>query len=208
MSSNYLRTISIASPDKIYHRRSCSYAARIKGMNKLIIPKREAAQMGYRPCKCCHSVKRNLKKELDALKNFAKRNDMELHFMQSALYAKTKIGLWKIYYSEKNQKYILFHANCGYANLAIKEADTARYHRQIDVKHSDTAMEYMKYIYKHDRYRMQVQAAGGNEMMVKVEKKYAVQRERRMKRQARRRVDALFAKIESEHSEYAQLAFC
>lgn len=206
MSKSYLRIISIESKEMVYHSRGCQYARKMRNKNKIEVTKHEAEQMGYRPCKCCNSMNYRFQNENSMVEKYAKNNHMKLYYQKGIIYVKTEMGVWKIIYSKENQKFILYHANHQYSNLELEMADTAHYHRQKDEKYADTIMTYMIYIQKHDRYRKQVQEAGGDERAVKLNKKYAAQRKRRMRRQSYRRLEHIFAELEKENSGYAKLA--
>ncbi len=208
MSQRNLKVISIESADKVYHNKNCQYALRMRKKNKTMVTKQEAKQMGYRPCKCCNSMSYRFKEEGNMAEDFSKKNQMETYFLNSILYVKTEIGLWKIAYSRKNQKCILYHGNFPYKELDICDADTAKYYIQRDSKHANTIMQHLEYILKHDRFRKQVEEAGGNEMAVSMNKKYAKQRRHRMQRQAYRRLNHIFAVLEQKHAEYVKLSFC
>ncbi len=201
----YQKMISVASRDKIYHRDGCPYIDRIKGKNSLVVLKKEAKKMGYRPCKCCNSADFQYKHEQTVIKKYAKANHMELQRLRNHLFVKTEMGIWKIVYLKDVEKFILYHGNNGSYETPIREADKAYYHRQMDQKEVETVLELLKYIQCHDRYRRQVKEAGGNEMAVKVNKKYARQRTNRMRRQGMRRMDQLFAMVEKDHPEYRAL---
>lgn len=208
MSKNNLKVISIVSADKVYHNKNCQYALKMRNKNKTTVTMREAVQMGYRPCKCCNSMNYRFKAERSMTEDFIKKNQLQTYFLNSILYVKTEAGIWKIIYSRKNQKCILYHGNLPYTELDICDADEAKYHIQRDKKYANTIMQHLDYILKHDRFRRQVQEAGGDEMAVCMNKKYAKQRKHRMQRQARRSLDNIFATLEKEHAEYVKLSFC
>lgn len=130
---------------------------------------------------------------------------MEIYQDRNELFVKTSIGIWKIVYLQRSEKFILYHGNNGFSDTPVREGWKAIYHRQMDQKETMDVMDLMTYIYGHDRYRRQVEEAGGNEMAVPVSKKYAEQRSNRMRRQERNRMAGLFAMIERDHPEYKAL---
>ncbi len=205
MSSHH-RMISIESQGRIYHIQGCPYSVRIQEKNQIILLKHEAKQMGYRPCKCCNRETFRYRWEQSMARSFAISNHMQLQEINKHLYVKTEIGIWKLVYMPEAEKFILYHGNAVCQNTPIDKAHKARYHRQKDMKKAETVMDVLSYIRSHDRYKKCVQEAGGNELAVKIDRKYEKQRSNRLRRQSARRIDSLFAMIERQNPEYKQLS--
>lgn len=207
MSTANTYIISQNSKARVYHRANCRFAKAMPVRYMRELSKHIAEKKGYRPCKCCNSMKNRFDEERQALERYAARKNLGLYRQSKLLYIRTPVGLWKICYAAKQQNFILYHGNCPYQELSPKQMKTACFHRQTDVMTSATILRYLEYIYKHDDYRQRVAQAGGNEKKVTISKKYAQQRERRLRREARRRLDDIFADIERKNPEYAKLAF-
>lgn len=200
--------ISLGSHERIYHQRGCHYEVRIKNKDKIEMSKKKAKRHGYEPCTYCYSMHFILKKEKGQIEKYLGEQHMMFAYHQGAVYIKTDIDLWKIIYVHAEEKFILFHANQLFSTYALENVMTAHYHLQRDVKPAAILMHHLVYIKKHDEYHRQVARANGNEMAVSVNKKYAAQREKRLKCQFQRNIMQLFNLIEQEHPEYKKLAFC
>lgn len=140
---------------KIYHCESCFYARNIKEPNKIFYhTKAEAMAKGYRACNCCAPVARKFQQEKRDLMEYVRANRMTMWLEDNAVYIETDIGAWKIIETEKNHKLILLHANSENYKWCQKKNGKIihHYHVQKDVS-SQTILRYLKYIYKHDKWR-------------------------------------------------------
>lgn len=207
MSKTKTCIISLNSKARVYHQKNCRFATAMPDRYRKELTKHRAVEKGYRPCKCCNTMSYHFRTNRHELEKYASAKNMKLFCQSRLLFVQTPVGLWKICYSAKSENFVLYHGNRSNPQLAPREMKTAFFHRQTDELTADSIMQYLVYIHKHDDYRRRVAQAGGNEKAVTIGKKYEQQRERRFRREARRRLDDIFASIERKNPEYAKLAF-
>lgn len=88
-----------------------------------------------------------------------------------------------------------FDANTDYQDLIRGE-----FHRQKDVKQTDSLVKLVEYIDAHDKAKVVIQDDYHNlPRRTKKQKKYYKQAERKVKREAVKRMDTLFAMLERQN---------
>lgn len=68
-----MRMLSMQSNSMVYHRPECRYARKIYKKNRMQLPWQDAEWKGYRPCKCCNTMKFLYGLEQDAIEAFCKQ---------------------------------------------------------------------------------------------------------------------------------------
>ena len=182
-----LVVISSEAPKKrkIYHKMGCIYAERIKFQNRLEIKVEQAEKEGYCECKYCAGLRGDVRTHKAQILSWTHKKEMEFKFDDhtETLYIKTKIGFWKIYLKDDIDKYLLYHRN-------IFE----------DVKQTDSLVKLVEYIDAHDKAKAVIQDDYHNlPRRTKKQKKYYKQAERKVKREAVKRMDTLFAMLERQN---------
>ena len=137
-----LVVISSEAPKKrkIYHKMGCIYAERIKFQNLLEIKVEQAEKEGYCECKYCAGLRGDVRTRKAQMLSWTHKKEMEFKFddYTETLYIKTKIGFWKIYLKDDIDKYLLYHRNKFEANTDYQELIRGEFHRQKDVKQTDS----------------------------------------------------------------------
>lgn len=203
-----LRVVSMEAKNMVYHRAECRYAKKIYKRNKMLVPKQAAEKQGYRPCKCCDSMNFFYQLGKEEITSYAQEKNMNLDFKDGKIYVRTDAGCWKILYIKSIQKFILHHKNHVEGRIALEEIENGGYHRQWDVETAKSIMDYLQYIQKHDTYKP-IMLSDYHQLPrdSKEQKKYYNVARRRDKRRSARRVDMLFAMIESQHG-MKQISYC
>ena len=189
-------------------------AAVMKGRKKadnvkriLVVPgsglvKEQAEKEGYCECKYCAGLRGDVRTHKAQILSWTHKKEMEFKFDDhtETLYIKTKIGFWKIYLKDDIDKYLLYHRNIFEANTDYQELIRGEFHRQKDVKQTDSLVKLVEYIDAHDKAKAVIQDDYHNlPRRTKKQKKYYKQAERKVKREAVKRMDTLFAMLERQN---------
>lgn len=196
---------------KIYHKVNCMYAKRIKFENRIDMNPQTAENRNYCECKYCGGLKGDVKTSKNQIMLWENRNKMKLTYQSKTdtLYIQTEVGFWKIFRKEENGKYLLYHRNVYYKEMRFAEASYGDYHRQCDVKATESMASLIEYIIAHDRAKVVIMEDYHKlPKHSKKQKKYYQQAERRVKRQEARRVESLFQMLERENPELQEAMFC
>lgn len=205
---NNRRIISTNSKEKIYHFGGCKYVQKILPRNKIAVPRQEAEQSGYRPCKYCNTMKVRFRQEEGNLKKYAGTKNISFNLQAEVVYVKTEISGWKIIYRAREQKFILYHRNDSSKPVDFEHPELEKYHRQKDQRPFSTLTDCLIYIYRHDLFRKAEKEAGGDLRKISIDKKYVKSVERKDWRNKIRRLDYLFRKIENGDENFRKLSFC
>ena len=195
-----------STESSIYHRPNCRYVKKIYKRNKMALPQIEVREYGYRPCKCCNTMMYQYLEEQYDLDYFRRKWNLEFLLKDGILYIKTTIGFWKLVYSRKEEKIVLYHRNNSRNPVDLTAPQRERYHRQSDCALSKTISALCKYIYEHDRFREAQQ--NGHQLTDFTSARARILAERARKKEKHKRLDALFAKLEKENAGYRELSFC
>lgn len=193
-----MRMMSRGSKSMVYHRPECRYAQMIYKRNRLQMDWEDAEWKGYRPCKCCDGAKFLYKLELDNIRRFAEQYDLDVDLWNNKIYVRTDVGCWKIVYKRSIQRFILLHRNYVNGRVSLEEADNAPFHRQGDMAEAGNIMKYLKYIKGHDEFKKNMPV--DYRLLprgTKRQRAYYRSARKRAERREARRLDDLFAMIES-----------
>ncbi len=203
-----IRVASLYSDGRIYHYPGCRYMKNVSSQYRLRQPRQDMERYGYRPCKCCNTMKFRLEKEQDNLQRYSAYKELEFKMIADVLYIRTGISCWKIVYWTDTQDFAIFHRNYQDRPLNFEHPERERYHRQKDIRSVTSLIEAFIYIYKHDEFRKAEKAANGNLELIRIDRKYQASARRRQRRQQARHLDYLFCKIENGSEEYREISFC
>lgn len=187
---------------KIYHKVNCIYAKRIKFENRMDMNPTTAENRHFCECKYCGGLKGDVRTSKKQIQSWEERSKITLSYQSKTdtLYIQTAIGFWKIFRKEEIGKYILYHRNIYSKEMSFAEAAHGDYHRQCDVKATESMASLIEYIIAHDKAKVVIlENYHKLPKQSKKQKKYYKQAERRVKRQEVRRVDSLFAMLEREN---------
>lgn len=199
------RVISIGMKTKVYHKPSCRYVNRMRYKNQMSISLYEAKMQGLRPCICCNTMEHQYKIADHAIEKYQKKG-MQFLYLDNALYVKSDLGCWKIMYLKEREKLRLFHGNRSNKDINFDLPQYEPYHRQTDKKYADSIEQYLHYIYEHDKYKSTV--LRGEKVTQFSSKKYKKREPRAARKRAIKRVDKLFALLESQNEDYLRLSVC
>ena len=115
------------------------------------------------------------------------------------LYIQTDIGFWKVYLKQELGRYLLYHRNTYSKGMELKDAITGAFHRQGDVRATDSLEFIVEYIIAHDRakvimmddYRKLPRSS-------RKQKRYFEAAKKKKRREEILRVDAILADLEKE----------
>ncbi len=193
----------------IYHRANCFYTNRIKYGNRFIISYSSAKENGMCACKYCSGYDGEIRTRKDEMKAWEKKYNLSIMCKPFGIFVFTNIGCWKIWYCNETETYVLFHKNFYDKSLSHEEAIKGKYHRQADVKETESLERMISYIANHDKAKIiMVEDYRKLPQDTRAQKKYYRQAQNRARRSAVRRVDSLFALLESNNPELKRMTFC
>ena len=197
--------------NRVYHRCGCIYEKRIKAEHRITMSDEQAAEKGYKECKYCAGLKGDVRVHKEFFGKQSSKNGINFTYMKESntLYMQTNVGFWKIYEQYKTGKYLLCHRNVYTEGMAFKEAIHGDFHRQYDVKPTDSIEKVVDYIVAHDR--AQVIILDDYRKLpkhTKKQQKYYRAAERKEKKKTAKRLDYLFAELEASQPSLKQYAYC
>ena len=196
--------ISTASKSKVWHRPRCPHSRQILPDNRLSLPKHEAKAAGYRPCRCCATLNGSIRAAGATLESHARRLHMELTLDGKTLHARTAEGFWKIFWVPDADGLMLLHRNRFDPALPTEKLTRGSFHRQSDVRITDSLVSILEYIEAHDRAQPILRDDYHKlPRRTRQEKRYYEAAERRSRRNEVRRVFSLFDQIEKEREQKA-----
>lgn len=203
------KIISCRNERKIYHNPCCMYVKRMLSENAMDISKAEAEKHGYQACKYCNSMNSHYHSSEKSLSHYTETRGMELKRKDGMLFVKTEISCWKLVYSKQWQNFVLYHRNQTDRPLDFRHPEAEQYHRQTDAGTSISIMEFLKYIYAHDRFR-QNERNGIRALPTdnRKQNEYARKAKKKNTYQSINRVESLFTVLESQNKGYLELSFC
>lgn len=200
------------SKDKrVFHKMGCIYARRIKEENRREMSTQQAAKRHICSCKYCGGFAGDVRVHKKAFKTWERKYHMKFTYRKNTdtLYIQTENGFWKAFMKPGEDKYLLYHRNTFNSELSAHALENGEFHRQSDVKATESLEKFVDYIDKHDKakkiisidYRMLPQTT-------KKQKKYYRSAERKAKRHEARRLDMIFLALEQGNQEFRKLSFC
>ncbi len=99
------------------------------------------------------SMKSIFEEEYEYIERYADENGLIFKLIDDKLYVLSDIAYWKIVYLKDWDDFVLYHGNTMPTDLNILRYEDAEYHFQKDAKESDTIMQFMIYIRRHDNFR-------------------------------------------------------
>ena len=196
----------LSTETNIYHRASCIYSKRIMPKNRMEMGPFEAKKHGYRPCKCCNTMKFLYDRDISTLDYYKRKMAMDYKMVDGILYIKTEVSCWKLVYSRREEKIFLYHRNKSSQPLNFDLPQMERYHRQTDVQPSASINKHLRYIYEHDRYR--AAEAKGEKLVTFTSERSRILAARAERKMQRKRIDNLFAILEASNQGYRELSYC
>ncbi len=203
---NNERIVSIGTNSMIYHKPGCRYVERIKGNNRMSLPKHDAKCEGYHVCRYCNSMNHHYQVEQHTLDFYSRCKKMKFNYIDGILYVKSEIGCWKLVYVRKEEKLALYHRNATTKPLDFEHPQYEAYHRQEDKPYCNSIEGYLDYIYKHDKYKVAVER--GETVTKFSSKKYARHEAKAQRKRQNRRVDYLFRLLERQNTGLKELSYC
>lgn len=196
---------------RIYHKFGCIYARRIKPDNRKEMSINVAERKHYHECKYCSGLQGDVKLHKTAFETWTRKKKANFTYRNETdtLYIQTEIGFWKVFLKEEIGKYLLYHRNTYSAEMSFDEAINGDFHRQYDVKATDSMEKLVEYIVAHDRAKITIMDDYRKlPRNTKKQKRYYKAAERRDRRNAVRRVDAIFATIEEAQAGMKRWSIC
>ena len=136
---------------RIYHKVNCMYAKRIKFENRIDMKPTTAGSRHFCECKYCGGLKGDVRTSKKWIQSWEDRNKIKFTYQgkTDTLYIQTEIGFWKLFRKEENGKYLLYHRNVYNKEMNFAEASHGNFHRQYDVKATETMANLVEYIIAH-----------------------------------------------------------
>lgn len=196
---------------RIYHRCRCIYARRIKPDNRKEMSSEVAERKHYHACKYCAGLHGDVNIHKTAFDTWTKKKHVNFNYQKESdtLYIWTEIGFWKVFEKEELGEYLLYHRNTYSAGVDFEEAIHGEFHRQADVKATESMGKIVEYIVAHDRAKITIMDDYRKlPKSTKKQKKYYKAAERKDRRNAMRRLESIFASLEQSQAEIKQYSFC
>lgn len=188
--------------ERVYHKMNCMYARRIKIDNRIKMSISQAENRQFCECKYCAGLKGDVRTQAKQIQFWENKHNIKFIYQDNCdtLYIQTEIGFWKVYTNEENGKYLLYHCNVYNKDTSFVEASHGDFHRQSDMKATESLEKLIEYIVAHDKAKV-IMMDDYHKLPrhSKKQKKYYKQAERRAKVQATRRLDSIFAMLEKQN---------
>lgn len=191
---------------RIYHVGGCIYEKRIKENHRIEMKLRQAKKRGYCACKYCGGIGGYMRVYRKMLESKEKKKKMHFTYvaMEDTCYIRTDIGFWRLsrkqdkQYRKQEDQYVLYHLNHYDNRMTFDELSRAKFHRQCDVKPTESIGKILAYVEAHDRAK-KIIADDYRKLphATKQQKKYYKNARRKEERRQRRRLDELFDMIEN-----------
>ena len=202
---------AIKKKKRIYHRYDCIYARRIKPENRIEVRKEKMGKRRYHVCKYCAGLQGDVNVHKKAFATLSKKRNMEFcyHKASDTLYIRTEIGFWKVFLKKELGEYLLYHRNTYSAGMEFNEAIHGEFHRQSDVKATESIDKLVEYITAHDRAKLVIMDDYRKlPKSTRTQKKYYRAAERKNRRKAMRRLDSIFEMLEQTQTGIKQYSIC
>lgn len=202
---------SMISPKakRVYHKYECMYAKRIHPDNMKMMSIEEAKRREYCACKYCKGITGDLRIHKKWIAQMEKKGKIKFHYdvRTDTLYMQTLVGFWKVFLKKEAGMYLLYHRNAYVTGMPLKAAMYGDYHRQYDVKATDSLRSIVEYIVAHDRAK-QIIADDYRKLpqVTKKQKRYFRKAERKERYKKAQRLDSLFMMIERQNVDRAKAA--
>lgn len=197
---NVLVSMVSQKNSRVYHRKNCIYERRILPQNRMSISIQQARGNRYRACKCCKGLAGEVAAKKKSLAAWARQYNMVIQYLRACdtLYIQTANGFWKIFQSIHEDKFVLYHLNKNDKQQSFYESTHGDFHRQSDVKPMWEIDGLIKYIHDHDKAKSIIMDDYRKlPRSTKRQRKYYKQAKNKAKKESWRRVEALFAQLES-----------
>lgn len=143
---------SINSHRKIVHLSNCEIIHRVPKKNRRTFDSlEEAFEHGYHICKCCPAIAQRYRREKKAVDSFCRNNQLQFKIEDGAMHVISPHECWRIITCGKKRKLTLYHKNKFEPKGENIPSIIPGYHYQA--YHSDTILEYLEYIVRHDEFR-------------------------------------------------------
>jgi len=196
---------------RIYHKQGCPYEKRILEDNKKLIKLANANSPKYCACKYCGGLQGDMKIHKRGIAKWERKYNMQFLFHKATdtLYLRTNVGFWKVFIKTDVMKYLLYHKNYFESDMSNDIARNGAFHRQVDVAETESLQKIVEYIAAHDRAKVII-ADDYRKLphTSKKQKKYYRSAEKRVKREASRRLDSIFRMLESKDETLANYSYC
>lgn len=199
--------ISSRSKAKIYHRNWCPYAEKIGKEYRKEVSEQKLKKKGYKECTWCgglHGIYLALKRSPSSYGVTTRNVQFFWDRKYKGLCIETGTGFWKVLVSWTTGKYALHHLNRSEYNRlrTVRQRIKGIYHRQDDVKQTDSICSILNYVVEHDKAKRIIEK-DYRKLPKKTprQKYYYKQVERKMRREERKRVDDLFEQIQNERKK-------
>lgn len=194
---------------RVYHKCGCMYANRIKLSNR-VMKSRDKISKRYRECKCCAGLKGGIHTHRRAIRRWSEKNNMVFtyHKASDTLYIETEMGFWKLFLKPELGMYLLYHRNTYTQGMKFSVAKNGEFHRQGDVRATDSLESIVEYIIAHERAK-KIIAVDYRKLpqQSRKQKMYYRAAERRDRRKQMQRMDMLFAMIEGKDTGERMCSF-
>lgn len=189
----------------IYHRAECPYARKISDKHRRTVTVEQAKSRGYKECAWCGGI-HGLYLDLRDHPEGHRKKMMEMMRLSydsdnQAICFRTEVGFWKVFWSEDERAYKLWHLNHGHFSHKATDRQLMKrsFHRQVDVDPTKKIGKILQYIYDHDKAKKIIDKDWRKlPKSTAQQKRYYKQAKRREEKKSFRRVEELFKQLERE----------
>lgn len=194
--------------NRICHKMECMYAKRIKPDNWITMSLTQAGKRNFYECTYCAGLRGDVRIRESQLDYYEKRG-VKCTYLENRniLYMQTNVGFWKVFQDTKDGRYVLYHRNKYNPAMEFVYATHGEFHRQHDMKKTDSLVKIIEYILAHDEAKViMMDDYKKLPRQTKKQKKYYKQAKNRERSRQIRNVDALFAQLEAQNPELKQVS--
>lgn len=148
--------VIVSRNSKTCHKPECMYAQDIQKENRIKMSLKKAENIGCKKCKYCLGLGELVTSFEPKFKSWEEKYNMKITFIEKdrIVYIQTKIGFWKIYLNYGLNQLQLFHLNEFSDEMSFEELKSGEFHRQSDVKVTNSLEKLVNYISEHDRAKV------------------------------------------------------
>lgn len=143
---------SRGSRQKVFHQPDCRYAKKRGGQWSEFRSPDEAHAAGYRECRCCDPIGYLYYKEKNTINKICQKSDIICRQQEGRLWVETSLSGWCMESRKYGRSLALYHRNTDIERKQDPNCPILGYHLQ-NAK-SSTISKYLRYIEKHDCYRL------------------------------------------------------
>lgn len=193
---------------RVIHKPNCPHAKHILPRNRI----RSDIEIKYVDpqylCSLCTGLRGDFRTRKEEIRGWEDKYRMKIRYdtCSDTCFISTLHGFWKIYEHPATGEYLLYHRNYYDSEIPYDKAVHGSFHRQKDVKATDSLGKLVAYIAAHDRSKGIIKEDYRNLPKTShKQKKYYKQAKNRIRREKVRKVEKIFSMLEQQEQRRNQI---